>query len=302
MRFGARIPNFSKMFSARTTGRANRALKRLINPYYGRKGAGFIRDPKRAMYNMIYYRTTFGFFDAFKIINKSPKKTGKKVHLRNEVLSKYGLPKESFQYTLTQELTNKKWGVIQLLLAALVGYITFNYKGALICSVLMIIAVIAHNNKPATETRPVTIKLEGDQINDLIVGIGKKVNATNKKIHKMDESLSPNEFFENFSSISGDIKEIEDLMVYYNIPSNCSNTNDLEGALQDSKTEDINKFINRYYKEEENSASKLKTEKGYKSRLDKKKNELLFYQDFMSQDHIELINRLWDSSKYNKIL
>ncbi|CDI61195.1 Putative uncharacterized protein [Lactobacillus helveticus CIRM-BIA 104] len=44
-------------FKARTTGRAKRAVKRAIIPGYGKKGTGFIKNPKRSMYNAVYHRT-----------------------------------------------------------------------------------------------------------------------------------------------------------------------------------------------------------------------------------------------------
>lgn len=66
MRVGLRKPSIKKSFKARTTGRAKRALKRAVNPFYGRKGMGFIRNPKRSIKNRIYKRTTFSIWDIFK--------------------------------------------------------------------------------------------------------------------------------------------------------------------------------------------------------------------------------------------
>ncbi len=63
MKFGYRTPSFKKSFSARTTGRYKRAAKRAINPYYGRKGAGWINNPRKATYNKIYNKTTKSIFD-----------------------------------------------------------------------------------------------------------------------------------------------------------------------------------------------------------------------------------------------
>lgn len=65
MKFGFRKPSPKRSLKARTTGRAKRALKRSVNPYYGRKGMG-LRHPKRAVRNKIYKKTTFGLRDLFK--------------------------------------------------------------------------------------------------------------------------------------------------------------------------------------------------------------------------------------------
>lgn len=58
MKMGLRTPSLKKSFKARTTGRAKRAIKRVVIPAYGKKGAGFIKDPKKAMYNKVYQKTT----------------------------------------------------------------------------------------------------------------------------------------------------------------------------------------------------------------------------------------------------
>jgi hypothetical protein len=66
MKFGMRKPSIKKSLSARTTGRAKRAVKKAFIPGYGRKGMGWLKDPKRAVYNKIYNKTTFSIFDLFK--------------------------------------------------------------------------------------------------------------------------------------------------------------------------------------------------------------------------------------------
>lgn len=60
MKFGIRTPSLKKSFKARTTARAKRTLKRSINPVYGKKGMGWINNPKKAMYNKVYNKTTIG--------------------------------------------------------------------------------------------------------------------------------------------------------------------------------------------------------------------------------------------------
>lgn len=66
MKFGMRKPSLKKSMKARTTGKLKRKAKGAINPIYGKKGTGYIRDPKRAMYNKVYRKTTFSIFDLFK--------------------------------------------------------------------------------------------------------------------------------------------------------------------------------------------------------------------------------------------
>lgn len=66
MKIGIRTPSMKKMFKARTTGRAKRAIKKAVNPLYGKKGMGLLH-PKKAVHNKVYKKTTIGFGDIFKM-------------------------------------------------------------------------------------------------------------------------------------------------------------------------------------------------------------------------------------------
>ena len=66
MKFGMRKPSLKKMLKAKTTTKLKKSIKRSIIPGYGKKGIGWIKNPKKAMYNKIYNKTTFSFWDLFK--------------------------------------------------------------------------------------------------------------------------------------------------------------------------------------------------------------------------------------------
>jgi len=65
VKYGMRKPSISKSIKARTTGRINRTINRSINPLYGKKGMGYINNPKKALYNKVYNKTTVGVNDMF---------------------------------------------------------------------------------------------------------------------------------------------------------------------------------------------------------------------------------------------
>ena len=65
MKFGMRKPSLKKSLKARTTGKAKRAIKKALIPGYGKKGTGWIKNPKKALYNKVYNKTTFSIFDLF---------------------------------------------------------------------------------------------------------------------------------------------------------------------------------------------------------------------------------------------
>ena len=66
MRFGMRTHSIKKSIKARTTGKAKRAIKKAVIPGYGKNGIGWIKNPKKAAYNKVYKKTSFGIMDLFK--------------------------------------------------------------------------------------------------------------------------------------------------------------------------------------------------------------------------------------------
>ena len=72
MKIGIRKPSIKKSIKARTTGKFKRKLKKAINPMYEKKGVGMITNPKKALYNKVYNKTTIGVSDIVKIREEKP--------------------------------------------------------------------------------------------------------------------------------------------------------------------------------------------------------------------------------------
>ena len=81
MKYGMRKPSISKSIKARTTGTIKRNINRSINPLYGQKGMGYINNPKKAVYNKIYNKTTFGLND---IVDYNSVDYNSKVNLKSD--------------------------------------------------------------------------------------------------------------------------------------------------------------------------------------------------------------------------
>lgn len=70
MKIGLRKPSIKRSLKARTSGRVKRKVKSSVNPFYGKKGVGWVRNPKRAAYNKVYRKTSFGIRDLLKLFKK----------------------------------------------------------------------------------------------------------------------------------------------------------------------------------------------------------------------------------------
>ena len=68
MKVGVRKPSIKRSIKARTTGRIKREVKKTINPFYGKKGMGWIKNPKKALYNKVYHKTTVGVTDVARVV------------------------------------------------------------------------------------------------------------------------------------------------------------------------------------------------------------------------------------------
>lgn len=125
MKFGFRTPSLKKSLSARTTGSFKRSLKKKIIPGYGKKGVGWLRNPKKAAYNKAYNKTTRGclfpvliflFFMVFSIVSLSQSAENYKLELnklnqeyeKNEDYTTVGMLEAAEKYYIElDELLNR---------------------------------------------------------------------------------------------------------------------------------------------------------------------------------------------------
>ena len=106
MKIGVRKPNYKSRIKARTTGRIKREVRSSVNPLYGKKGMGYIKDPERAVKNKIYHTTTVRVPDGIPSAGTGSRKTDSRttpVSDQQEKPSKAG----------------RTWGIILLILGFL---------------------------------------------------------------------------------------------------------------------------------------------------------------------------------------
>lgn len=87
MKVGVRKPSIKKSIKARTTGKAKRAVKKAVVPGYGKKGTGIYKDPKKAMYNKVYNKTTVRINPLSSVSTSSSKNKKTKEHLGNTTVT-----------------------------------------------------------------------------------------------------------------------------------------------------------------------------------------------------------------------
>ena len=129
MKVGIRKPSIKKSIKARTTGKIKRKVKKSVNPLYGKKGMGLINNPKKAIYNKVYNKTTIDatkpIKDALKTNTKASKvktaTTNNEVKSNRSNNSMQGLLFILFSWTI-----NPIVGLIVTIIGALVLYTNVN--------------------------------------------------------------------------------------------------------------------------------------------------------------------------------
>lgn len=140
MKIGMRKPSLKKSLKARTTVKWKRQAKRAVIPGYGKKGVGWIKDPKKAIYNKVYNKTTFGISDLTK------KKKSQKRKIKSTNTSKSATPKDY-----------KQAGVSLLVIGFILSFIippigTFLVLIGLIC--LFSVFIVSKFTKPEKVISP----------------------------------------------------------------------------------------------------------------------------------------------------
>ena len=101
MKTGIRKPSLQRSIKARTTAKMKRSVKKTLDPTYGKKGMGMIKDPKKAVYNTVYNKTTISAKDLVSSGNKSDREYIRRNSSPSKLLTNQGIWSSSFMLILS---------------------------------------------------------------------------------------------------------------------------------------------------------------------------------------------------------
>lgn len=254
MKIGVRTPSFKKSFKARTTGRINRTFKKSVNPLYGKKGMGYIKNPEKAIYNKVYHKLTV---DPLKPLKNGSHNNTKRTASEPELVG------YSFYKIETKEYICNK--LIYILLAVFLGVFGAHYfysgqkkKGFLsLCFFWTVIPFFVGLYCALT-----ALFLKTDPSGNIKIIDKKKVKTDQlskasealKRIEKYSVSLTTTTNLEVYSeSLKNTLENLSELVILCeNFPQNESIVTlaeSVEGMYDGLKIEEQN-FIKRYYSEQ----------------------------------------------------
>lgn len=157
MKVGVRKPSIKKSVKARTTAKVKRKVKKAVIPAYGKKGTGIIKDPKKAIYNKIYNKTTISIAptisDIGSLKNKRESETDfKQNNLESKLTSLSKTPPNHSSDDREDSIYNKnryKWvlnpkEVNKFLIIFIVTILSFFITPLLLISLPTVIYIIIH--------------------------------------------------------------------------------------------------------------------------------------------------------------
>ena len=254
MKIGIRTPSLKKSFKAGTTGRLNRTLKKSVNPLYGKKGMGYIKNPEKAIYNKVYHKVTV---DPLKPLKNGNRNNTKRTAPEPELV-KYS----SYKIEAKEYICNK---LMYILLAVFLGIFGAHYfysgqkkKGflslfffwtvvpffvGLYCALVALFLKADSNGNIKIVDKE---KVKTDQLS--------KASEAMKQIEKYSISLTTTSDLEIYSdSLKNILENLSELVTLCeNFPKNESIVvlaESVEGMYDGLEGEESN-FIKRYYSEQ----------------------------------------------------
>lgn len=269
MKFGVRKPNLKKSIKARTTGKMKRKMKKAVNPVYGKKGMGYIRDPKKAVYNKVYNKTTVGVNPLSSMSNGSKKKS--RPQTTNEQKPSYDTIYTKYE-TIEKEVsvTNPIEKFFRRLL-----------------------------KKESIETKTVEEKVIVEQytygeIANIQMSGQRNIEIYNDSINLVKSTENPEVFFPRLSLADESLTEVIAMIQQYSfLTVDGDNLEEELGKFKQEKESMTQKFVDRHYAACVKSAEKLKTESGKEKRYLRNFQDLLPYFVGLSEETFDYINHKW---------
>lgn len=267
MKFGVRKPSLKKSVKARTTGKLKRKAKSSVNPLYGKKGVGMIKNPKRSVYNKVYKKTTIGVNP---LSASSSSTLSKKSTAHNQTTATGYTKTETIEKEV--EVTNplERW-------------------------VRKLLGKESIDRKIVRET-VITEQYTYQEVEEVKAKAEESISLFKQSLRYTNETVNTDVFFSNLTEAEESISKAASLIRRYSfLVSEENNVIEAYHQFISQKDAMIKQFLHRHFQACVESASQLKTEQGKRKRLTANYNELTEQFHLLSTDSIETVNTIWSN-------
>lgn len=311
MKFGVRKPSVKKSFKARTTGRVKRTVKKAVIPGYGKKGSGWIKDPKKAAYNKIYNKTSVGIKELAKTPSTSssrPKNHKATLPNANTSANNTLMAEITFEMhvkdkpTITSTLILFIISIITFFVWKTIGFLLFIFALCLLCNYV-------YRNKIGDYTSPEelltweeiirkynTNLIKSPTFTDLSANTRQILRESYCELQKYHDELIKTDF----NNPQTHLNAIRAFSAYIDLEKYATyKTSDIRFSKEEIKSKQINTihhYIDMEYKKSVSHAQTLKTNKGKLNQIERYKATVTDNLSYLHLDFFEYMN-----SKINEL-
>lgn len=288
MKIGVRKPSIKRSIKARTTGRAKRAVKRAVISGYGRKGSGWVKNPKKAAYNAVYSRTTVSVCDLGKT------KTRRKRNMSGNYSGDFSVQTDNRPYYRDNKILIAcilgGWFGLHRYMRGQIGMgILYTMTVGLFCFgwFIDIFKEVSRPAKPEHIERPGRPKAAVHTDEVVKMSMDRKMEILNDCARIIKTTDNPDVFFSRYALYSDTLKELADAELAGIKFEGDSPLNKQITVLNDKeKTNTTNEMIVRYYNKIVNKIKTLKTDSAKSNNAIKFRETLEQYDEFMTEESI----------------
>lgn len=275
MKFGVRKPSLKKSVKARTTGKLKRKAKSSVNPLYGKKGTGMIRNPKKSVYNKIYRKTTVGVNPLSKTSSKKAPQASPASRQQKKAVGY--TKKESIEKEIAVTNPIERW------FRKLLGKESIDTK--------------------VVEETVITEQYTNEEVEEIKTVAEENLSRFKQSLRHTNETVNTEVFFSNLTVAEESLTKAASLIRRYSFLINEEN-NVIEAYHQflNQKEAIIKQFLHRHFQDCVESASQLKTERGKRNRLTANYTELTEQFHLLSDEAVDTVNTIWSNVVNENVL
>lgn len=306
MKFGVRTPSIKKSVKARTTGKINRQVKRSVVPLYGKKGTGIIKNPKRAVYNKVYNKTTISVVPPLIGVGTSskPKISKSTISYHNQDIIENP---QSNKVTRRYIPVFSKWEK-HLLFYMFISFIIGLFITPILALYIIITIVFIYKEfhkdqfsvidnltgerikiskieykKLEQEYKEQKLKYSKIALRDQLALYDRLMHESITSSEIMETTTDPKEFFDNYDFILNRADKLIELVKDPRLKNDGSDFVNLKLKMVENRPGMISDLIERIKIHVKSGLVNLKTDRGKENRIKKAQGKILEFSDNLSE-------------------
>lgn len=320
MKFGARTPSIKKSVKARTTGKINRQVKRSVVPLYGKKGTGIIKNPKKAVYNKVYNKTTISVVPPLIGVGTSskPKTSKSTISYHNQGIIEAPQSNKVTRRYISVFTKWEKYLLLYMFISFIIGLFITPILALYIIITIVFIYKEFHKDqfsvidnltgerikiskieykKLEQEYKEQKLKYSKIALRDQLALYDRLMHESITSSEIMETTTDPKEFFDNYDFILNRADKLIELVKDPRLKNDGSDFVNLKLKMVENRPGMISDLIERIKIHVKSGLVNLKTDRGKENRIKKSQGKILEFSDNLSESQKTYVSS-WELNNF----